>query len=91
MEFNFKCLETILECLQLDLEYDKTNIYKKEYHNAQDFRYLANVRKEKNYKFSNYTQVFNEKHGFISNLSILDLLFTEGPNALTYLEAETIS
>ncbi len=90
LEFNFKCIETIFECLQLDLEYETTKIFEKEPKNLQDLRFLANVRKEKNYKFSEYTQVFSDKHGFMSNLSILDLLFNEGPNALTYLEAQTI-
>ena len=33
-----------------------------------------------------YTQVFEEKQGFIPNLSILDLLFNEGPNSLNVLE-----
>ena len=32
-----------------------------------------------------YTQVFSEKYGFLSNLSILDLLFNEGPNAYTII------
>ena len=33
-----------------------------------------------------YYQVFNSKYGFLKNLSILDLLFNEGPNSITYLE-----
>lgn len=90
LEFNFKCIETILECLQLGLKYDKTKTYERDLTNIQDSRYLANVRKEESYNFSEYTQVFNEKHGFISNLSILDLLFNEGPNTVNYLEAQTI-
>lgn len=44
--------------------------------------------KEVPYTFETYTQVFNNKHGFIPNLSILDLLFNEGPNALNYLESQ---
>ena len=33
-----------------------------------------------------YFQVFSRKHGFISNLSIMDLLFTEGPDSILYLK-----
>ena len=33
-----------------------------------------------------YTQVFEEKNGFIPNLSIIDLLFNEGPSTLTLLK-----
>ena len=33
-----------------------------------------------------YFQVFAEKHGFIPNLSIMDLLFNEGPDSIIYLK-----
>ena len=32
-----------------------------------------------------YHQVFQSKHGFINNLSVLDLLFNLGPQSLEYL------
>ena len=32
-----------------------------------------------------YYQVFSDKFGFTGNLSILDLLFNEGPNAISFL------
>jgi hypothetical protein len=35
--------------------------------------------------------VFNDKYGFINNLSILDLLFNEGPNAKSYLRTQALT
>ena len=51
-----------------------------------DYRFLVNARKESKIDTTAYIQVFQGKHGFINNLSILDLLFNEGPNALNYLK-----
>lgn len=90
LDFNFKCFEAITGCLQLDLNISKTQVFQKDVDNKKDFRFLVNAKKEQPQYFDNYTQVFNEKHGFISNLSILDLLFSEGPNALNYLELQTL-
>ena len=39
-------------------------------------------------KFNSYTQVFDLKHGFISNLSIIDLLFNLGPNTLSHIKID---
>lgn len=33
-----------------------------------------------------YYQVFSRKHGFIGNLSIMDLLFNEGPDSIVWLK-----
>ncbi|MGN0188010.1 MAG: WbqC family protein, partial [Candidatus Cryptobacteroides sp.] len=32
-----------------------------------------------------YFQVFAQKYGFIPNLSVMDLLFNEGPDSISYL------
>jgi len=90
LEFNFKCLNVVLDCLQLDLDYKTTDYYQKETPNSSDLRFLVNARKEKEIPFTNYTQVFSNKYGYINNLSILDLLFNEGTNALNYLESQTL-
>ena len=34
-----------------------------------------------------YFQVFAQKHGFQSDLSIMDLLFNEGPDSILYLKS----
>lgn len=90
-DFNLNCLEVISDCLQMDLQISKTTIYEKTPKNTLDYRYLVNVKKETHQPFDGYTQVFSNKHGFIPNLSILDLLFNEGPNALNYLESQTLT
>ncbi|MCX7550033.1 WbqC family protein [Xanthomarina sp. F2636L] len=86
LDFNMACLDVIFDCLQLELNSSKTKIYEKSLEGKTDFRHLTNARKEPLYNFDFYMQVFNDKHGFISNLSVLDLLFNEGPNASIYLE-----
>lgn len=91
LDFNFKCLEVINTCLQLEVKASKTRQYNKDIVDKTDFRFLVHAKKEVNQAFEKYTQVFSNKHGYISNLSILDLLFNEGPNSLNYLESQTIS
>lgn len=85
-EFNQDCFKTVVECLQLDLEFEFTSEYHKQPENLTDLRHLSNAKQSIN--IPEYIQVFQEKHGFISNLSILDLLFNEGPNAVTYLKGQ---
>ena len=91
LDHNLKCLEVILECLQLELTPKFTTIFDKNPEELEDYRPLANARQEDNFNFKHYTQVFNNKHGYINNLSILDLLFNEGTNALTYLESQQLT
>ncbi len=91
LDYNLKCFEVICDCLQLDLHTSKSEAYQKTIENTSDFRFLVNAKKEQPQTFDRYTQVFSDKHGFIPNLSILDLLFNEGPNALNYLESQTIT
>ena len=91
LDYNLKCFEVVCECLQLDLKISKSEDYHKTIENTDDYRFLVNAKKEQPQSFDTYTQVFNEKHGYIPNLSILDLLFNEGPNAVNYLELQTTS
>lgn len=91
LDYNLKCFEVVCDCLQLDLEIAKAEAYQKNIKNTLDFRPLVNAKKEQPQIFDSYTQVFGDKHGYIPNLSILDLLFNEGPNTLNYLENQTLT
>lgn len=90
LDFNMKCLEVICECLQLEVSITKTEIFEREPENIKDYRGLVNAKKENIISLEPYNQVFYTKHGYINNLSILDLLFNEGPNTISYLESQNI-
>lgn len=84
LDLNLACLETIKDCMQLDFSYTKTEHFELESAKKEDYRYLVK-RKSQPISTSTYQQVFSDKHGFMGNLSILDLLFNEGPNSELYL------
>ena len=89
LDLNLECIEVILDCLQLEIKTVKTKIFEKEPIGQKDFRPMVN-RNFTITSFDNYTQVFTEKHGYIPNLSILDLIFNEGPNTELYLKQQRL-
>lgn len=89
MDLNFEAMEILASCLGFKFEYKKTTEYFHEAHDFSDFRPLANGKKD-TYEFESYTQVFEEKHGYLNNLSILDLLFNEGRYAMDYLKKQEL-
>ncbi len=91
LDFNLSCHELMIDLLQLETTHTKTSTFEKTVVNGEDLRFLADAKSKKNYNLSTYTQVFDDKHGFIENLSILDLLCNEGTNALNYLENQQVT
>lgn len=89
MDLNFEAMEILASCLGFKFEYKKTTEYFHEAPDFSDFRPLANGKKD-TYEFESYTQVFEEKHGYLNNLSILDLLFNEGRYAMDYLKKQEL-
>ena len=89
LDLNFKCNEFVMDALQFEISTSKTTEYIKETPYL-DLRDLAISKSKKPYNLDYYFQVFNANHGFVTNLSILDLIFMEGPNALNYLESQTV-
>ena len=89
MDLNLQTMEIVSKCLRLDFPYDETTEYFHEVADKTDYRSLANGKKDTS-TFETYTQVFGDKHGFLNNLSILDLLFNEGRYALDYLKKQTL-
>lgn len=86
-EFNKAILETLLKLLQLPTQLHYTQSFQKQTkENIDDFRNQITPKHEAPFNLSSYPQVFTEKHGFLPNLSILDLIFCAGPQAVLLLE-----
>ncbi len=91
-DFNNQLLNTVLEILDIIAEIIYTDSYSDKVENGiLNFRNEFSPKKESSIKFTPYTQVFAEKFGFIPNLSILDLIFDQGPESLQYLKQIKLS
>jgi len=92
MEFNYACLRVIEEILEIDFGRKKTEEYDiAQPQNITDGRNLIKAKKGPKQNLSRYPQVFEHKFGVLNNLSILDLIFNEGPNAFEYLRKQEIN
>ncbi len=80
----------VTDILQVSSAYQKTTSYEPD-PQVRDYRNLAIAKKGVAIEMDTYVQMFDDKYGFIPNLSILDLLFMEGANALTFLEKIQVS
>jgi len=91
LDLNFEAMNIVSKCLRMKFDYETTTEYFHEVdsNTILDFRTLADGKKDAS-QFETYTQVFEEKHGFLNNLSILDLLFNEGRYALDYLKNQKL-
>ena len=84
-DFNLAQFELILKCLKLKRIINYTSSYEKEY-DALDFRNLIHPKKDSILISPKpYYQIFEERHGFIADLSIVDLIFNQGPQSKNYL------
>ncbi|MEK9604606.1 MAG: WbqC family protein [Flavobacteriaceae bacterium] len=79
MQFNLALIEKILSLIEADIQIlnDEKEV--------EEFSNLIIAKNQSEQKTPSYRQVFESKHGFIHNLSILDLLFNLGPQSLDYL------
>jgi hypothetical protein len=84
-DYNQQLLLFILKALKMKVELDFTESYEGEYTSLVDLRNVFNPKKESNFEQKPYFQVFEERKGFLKNLSIVDLLFNQGPQAVNYL------
>ena len=87
IDFNDDILRTMCRLLDIHPNIEIT----KKYSNNGDFIDFRDVIRPKHplpdpdFQPRRYWQVFEQKHGFLPNLSILDLLFNMGPESIFFL------
>ena len=92
-DFNMETTEKMIELLDIRPKISITEAYiqskeLKEEDEIKDFRDAIRPKKplpDAEFAPKRYYQVYGQKHGFQPNMSILDLLFNEGNEAIFYL------
>ena len=92
-DFNMETTEKMIELLDIRPKISITEAYiqskeLKEEDEIKDFRDAIRPKKplpDAEFVPKRYYQVYGQKHGFLPNMSILDLLFNEGNEAIFYL------
>lgn len=89
IDMNEAMQQVIMKLLKLKNDYSFSSEYQKSYPVSDDFRELISPKQElksdPQFSPTPYMQVFESRHGFIPNLSIVDLLFNQGSRAAEYL------
>ena len=79
LDFNMDLLHEIISIFKLEVPIHFTEIFEKKYLHAKDYRNSIHPKKETSLALPQYFQVFQDKHSFIKDLSIIDYLFNMGP------------
>ena len=85
-KFNFDLIKLILEWTEIEMKSELSKDYKIGYENSLDLRKNMENKKYSCSENLKYRQVFSDKNGFLNDLSIIDLIFNEGPNSISYLK-----
>ena len=84
IELNEFSMKAILKLLKVKKEILYTTDFEK-ITDEKDYRIALSKNEVNKIEMPEYYQVFSDRHGFVSNLSIIDLLFNEGPNSTAFL------
>lgn len=89
VDFNMEIMQKMCELLDIQPHITLTDAYiSADEEGVTDYRDAIrpkNPLPDDSFQPRRYYQVYEQKHGFQPNLSILDLLFNEGPEAVLYL------
>lgn len=85
-DYNLQQLALIFKTLKIKRTIELTDSFHKEYDDALDMRNLIHPKRESVYAAQKpYYQLFEDRTGFVPNLSIIDLIFNQGPQSKSFL------
>jgi hypothetical protein len=84
-DYNLELLQWLFKLLKQQRDLKFTEEYIKELPAAVDYRDAGRFKTEINQNLRPYFQVFDDRNGFLPNMSFVDLLFSQGPQAKLYL------
>ena len=88
VDFNEAIRQTVCNLLDIHPQVSYTTDFSRQPSDIDDYREVINAKHpqpDEDFQPRRYWQVFEGKHGFQANLSILDLLFNMGNEAVFYL------
>ena len=88
IDYNMEICDKMCELLDVHPNIEKTEGYLKDLEGTDDFRDAINPKhpvEDKDFDARPYYQVYRERHGFLPNLSIIDLLCNMGPEGIFWL------
>jgi len=85
LDLNTQLTESVLAILKMKKTIFYTTNFEPVGDLENDFRYKIIPKEESHFPVKEYYQVFDKGEGFITGLSIIDLVFNMGPDAVDYL------
>lgn len=83
-DFNLELLHWLFTQMKIHPAYDLTVSYEKEIAEGEDYRDHFTKKSASQRAMKPYFQVFSDRNAFISDLSVADLLFNQGPQSKLY-------
>ena len=84
-DYNLELLQWLSKQLKQPADFRFTEEYIKELPATVDYRDAVRFKTDNIQTLKPYFQVFDDRNGFLPNMSFVDLLFSQGPQAKLYL------
>jgi len=85
IDLNTELTKSVLEILKLKIKLTYSTDFESAGSIDNDYRYILSPKKQSQFSVKEYIQVFNNDCHFVQGLSIVDLIFNMGPEAVDYL------